>query len=121
MKQYTEIQDAFKGRIDPDTCDLDDFFDHKKFTLYFSKLRLILCDYWHLFKKDFLSCNIDKDQLSTYLKELNAGRTDADHYDAEDDTCPPEKWEIDEKTMDDFQHGYKAMKQFFIKKKLDSK
>ena len=40
-----------------------------------------------------------KSQFEVYMDALNAGRTDADHYDPEDFTHP-EDWQIDDKFWD---------------------
>lgn len=69
---------------DPNTCNIRDFFDHKKYIIYFSSLRKIIIDNWNLWGARFESVDIDKVKFDLYMKQLNAGRTDADHYDAED-------------------------------------
>ena len=42
------------------------------------------------------------------MTDLNAGRNDADHYDAED-VSYPEQWEIDDMTMSAFSTAYATM------------
>ena len=46
------------------------------------------------------------------MDDLNAGRTDADHYDALDMTCPDD-WEIDNETMFRFKVAAEGMEKFF--------
>ena len=46
--------------------------------------------------------DIDKNKFSIYMDDLNAGRNDADHYDAEDTNKCPEDWEIEDTTMQNF-------------------
>lgn len=46
------------------------------------------------------------------MDALNAGRTDADHYDAEDLTSP-KQWEIDDLKMSTFTAAYEQLKGFF--------
>lgn len=40
-----------------------------------------------------------------YMNALNAGRTDADHYDAENIMDYPDDWAIDDTTMSNFQNA----------------
>ena len=46
------------------------------------------------------------------MEDLNAGRTDADHYDAEDMTAPDE-WEIDDFTIRAFELALETMEKVF--------
>lgn len=43
---------------------------------------------------------------------MNAGRTDADHYDPEDYSCPDE-WQINDVIMGEFLSSYKAFEAVF--------
>ncbi len=52
------------------------------------------------------------------MTDLNAGRTDADHYDAEDLTVYLKNWEIDQETVAKFKHGFLELKRFFDKNSL---
>ena len=47
------------------------------------------------------------------MEDLNAGRTDADHYDPENTITYPENWEIDDQTMQAFRTAYNTMNRFF--------
>ena len=51
------------------------------------------------------------------MEDLNAGRTDADHYDPEDMTCP-EGWEISDQTMINFISANRTMEDVFTKLNL---
>ncbi len=46
------------------------------------------------------------------MEDLNAGRNDADHYDAEDMDDSPEEWEIDDVTIQDFVVALNKMNAF---------
>lgn len=46
------------------------------------------------------------------MEDLNAGRTDADHYDPENTITYPENWEIDDQTMQAFRTAYNTMNRF---------
>lgn len=47
------------------------------------------------------------------MDDLNAGRSDADHYDPENSIGYPEKWEISDETMLAFRTAYESMTKFF--------
>ena len=47
------------------------------------------------------------------MEDLNAGRTDADHYDAENSAECPQDWEIDNQTMQAFHTAYETLDRFF--------
>ena len=54
--------------------------------------------------------SIDKFKVS--MDDLNAGRTDADHYDAEDLDTYPQKWEIDDDVMQNFKTALLTIEKF---------
>lgn len=114
--QYNNIilNMSFTPTISLATCSFEDFFDHKKFVFYFSKLRTIIKSNWTSLGSAFQSNGMSKEQFSVYMGHLNAGRTDADHYDAEDMTSPVE-WEIDDRTMDAFVIAYNSFDALFSK------
>lgn len=86
----------------PATCPIKDFFNHKLFIIYFSTLKTIIVNQWSICSSDFTGCGISKANFSTYMEDLNAGRTDADHYDPESsDTCPDD-WEITDTVLQSF-------------------
>lgn len=97
--------------LDPNTCPLDDFFDHNKFIFYFSTLKTIITSNWSTLGRSIESSGIKKDRFRIYMEDLNAGRSDADHYDAED-MNPPTKWEIDDNTLQKFTVAYTTIKPF---------
>ena len=47
------------------------------------------------------------------MDDLNAGRNDADHYDAEDTNNCPEDWEIEDTIMQNFVVALNKMNKFF--------
>ena len=47
------------------------------------------------------------------MDDLNAGRNDADHYDAEDMSVYPDKWEIDNIALQKFSVAIDALQKFF--------
>ena len=100
-------------RPNPSTCDFGDFFDHKLFVLYFSSIKKIISDQWNLFGKSFLNAGINKMKFCSCMDDLNAGRSDADHYDAEDTSNYPNSWSIDNTTMISFSAAYNTIKKFF--------
>lgn len=103
--------------INPNTCDFADFFNHKKFVFYFSALKRIIVDNWSDLGKKFVSANINQAKFTVCMEDLNAGRNDADHYDAEDYSCPS-KWDIDDVTMRNFRAAKGVMDDFFKKYSL---
>ena len=96
------------------TCDLRDFFDHSKFIMYFSSIKWIISNNWKTLGNNF---GITKAKFEVCMEDLNAGRTDADHYDPEDMTCP-DSWEISDQTMQDFIAAYRTMEAVFKKLNL---
>lgn len=103
--------------LDPNTCDFADFFNHKKFVFYFSALKRIILDNWTTLGLKFTAAKIDRAKFTTCMEDLNAGRNDADHYDAEDYSCPNE-WDIDDVTMRNFCAARNTMDSFFKKYSL---
>jgi len=97
----------------PATCSFPDFFDHKKFDFYFSKLKTLISDNWSQLGIRFSALNISKEKFISCMEDLNAGRTDADHYDPENTTSCPDNWEIDDQTMQAFRTAYDTMNRFF--------
>lgn len=127
IRQYVDIDQLGKKRnirfscqplvpkgIDPYNCNFSDFFDHKKCIFYFSTLKeMIVKSCWNILSDKFTAVKMNKDNFSTYMKDLNAGRTDADHYDAEDISNAPKQWEIDDITLQAFSAAYARLESFF--------
>lgn len=99
--------------VDPNNCSFPDFFDHKKFDFYFSKLKVLIRDHWDFLGANFAELNISKSKFVTCMEDLNAGRSDADHYDPENTIGYPDKWEIDDETIQAFRTAYDTMNRFF--------
>lgn len=114
--KYASISINTKASPVPDiaTCDLRDFFDHSKFIMYFSSIKWIISNNWKTLGNNF---GITKAKFEVCMEDLNAGRTDADHYDPEDMTCP-DSWEISDQTMQDFIAAYRTMEAVFKKLNL---
>ena len=97
---------------DPNTCKFKDFFDHDLFLLYFSSIKKIIGDNWGTLGNAISDCGISQAKFRSSMEDLNAGRTDADHYDAEDMTAPDE-WEIDHSTIRAFELALETMEKIF--------
>lgn len=97
---------------DPLTCKFKDFFDHSKYIIYFSTLKIIIVNNWSNLGRSFQKNSISLDKFKVCMEDLNAGRNDADHYDAEDMSCPDD-WEIETKVMQAFCTAYNTMEMFF--------
>lgn len=97
----------------PNTCNIREFFDHKKYIIYFSSIKTIIINNWATLGKKFEAVGIDKNKFIVYMDELNAGRTDADHYDAENIIDYPDDWVIDDTTMSNFQNAKTNLNKFF--------
>ena len=69
--------------VDPQKCDIRDFFNHDIFIMFFSDLKGLIVDNWKLFGRNFNAVSINKNEFALYMDHLNIGRTDADHHDAE--------------------------------------
>lgn len=74
---------------------------------------MIVKSCWNILSDKFTAVKMNKDNFSTYMKDLNAGRTDADHYDAEDISNAPKQWEIDDITLQAFSAAYARLESFF--------
>lgn len=97
----------------PASCSFPDFFDHKKFDFYFSKLKTLISDNWNFLGSNFEEAKISQHKFNSCMDDLNAGRSDADHYDPENTIGYPDKWEIDDETMHAFKTAYDSMTKFF--------
>lgn len=111
------ILKAHKG-IDISSCEFVDFFDHQKFDFYFSKLKQIISDEWSDIGQQFENQGISKEKFISCMDDLNAGRTDADHYDPENTVDCPTEWEIDDYTLNAFKTAHETMTKFFKSKNL---
>ena len=111
------ILKAHKG-VDVDSCKFEDFFDHQKFDFYFSKLKQLISNNWDEIGPQFESQGISKEKFMACMEDLNAGRTDADHYDPENSSDTPDSWEIDDMTFDSFRSAFATMNKFFESKGL---
>lgn len=107
------INKKFSPISDPNTCDFKEFFEHKKYIIYFSSIKTIIRDNWGKLGQKLEMIGIDKNKFGVYMDDLNAGRTDADHYDAEDTDNSPEDWEIEDTTMQNFVVALNKMNKFF--------
>ena len=99
---------------DINSCQFTEFFDHKKFIMYFSSLKKIIRTNWNTLGIAIQNASMSKDQFGVYMDQLNAGRTDADHYDPEDMTYPDE-WQIGDKIMDAFMTAFNEFDELFKK------
>lgn len=106
------VNKKFSPISNPNTCKFKDFFDHKQYIIYFSSIRTIIEDNWGKLGKKFESVGIDRNKFHTCMEDLNAGRNDADHYDAEDMDDSPENWEIDDVTIQNFVVALNKMNTF---------
>ena len=106
------INKSFTPPANPDICEFKEFFDHKKFIMFFSSIKVIIYKNWSTLGLKFQTVGIDKNKFAVYMDDLNAGRNDADHYDAEDLSKYPEEWEIDDNTMQNFVVALKNMQNF---------
>lgn len=113
IKKYVEINGSYHGPKTKENCSLADYFDHDIFLFYFIRIKKVITKRWDdVFGRPFKDCSILQGRFESYMDDLNAGRTDADHYDAEDMTCPDD-WEIDNDTMFKFMVAAKEMEKFF--------
>jgi len=115
INYHNDPRCSFKAHlgVDPSICALNDFFDHKKFDYFFVFTKNIILDYWEYAKDDFKACRITKSKFIACIEDLNAGRSDADHYDAEDLSTVPKDWDIDLDTIQAFQAAYSTLTRFF--------
>lgn len=107
------VNSAAHIKSDPDTCDFSDYFDHKKYIFYFSTVRMIIVENWDTLGKKIESVGISKSKFTSCMEELNAGRNDADHYDAEDKDAPP-NWKISDETIKAFCAAIELFDKFFV-------
>ena len=114
---YVTVNSKAKPAPDTNLCALKDLFDHSLFIMYFSTLKKIISNNWKSLGQAISNCGITKSKFEVCMEDLNAGRTDADHYDAEDMTCP-DKWDIDDRTMQNFISAYETMLDVFKKLNL---
>ena len=112
IKNFVEPNEAYHGPKTKDNCTLADFFEHDIFKFYFIRIKKVITNKWFVFGPPFEECSINRGRFESYMDDLNAGRTDADHYDARDMTCPDE-WQIDNDTMFKFMIAAKEMEKFF--------
>lgn len=112
IKKYVKPNKNADPRPDPETCSFEEFFNHNQFVMYFSSLKLIIYDYWRFLGKGLESKGLEKERFKIYMEDLNAGRSDADHYDAED-MNGPDDWEISEDVLTSFMLAYNAFKKVF--------
>lgn len=99
--------------VEPGACSFPDFFDHKKFDFYFSRLKTLISDNWEQLGKRLADQGISLEKFVSCMDDLNAGRTDADHYDPENSADCPKNWEIDDQTMQAFRTAYETLNRFF--------
>ena len=90
---------------------LKDYFIHSDFIFYFSTIKKIIVDNWSTLGARFVSSGIKKERFIVIMDDLNAGRTDADHYDAED-LAGPNKWEISDVVMKAFCQSLSEIEKF---------
>lgn len=114
LARHTKINPKANPAPNVTTCPIKDFFNHKLFIMYFSTLKTIIENNWSTCSSDFSACGISKANFSTYMENLNAGRTDADHYDPQNTTTCPEDWEIDDSILQAFISAYNKMDSFFL-------
>lgn len=100
--------------LDIQKLTLKEIFNHDLCIIYFSSLSKIISNAWPTLGKSFQDSGIDRYRFITCMNDLNAGRTDADHYDAEDNSCP-EHWDIDDQTLQSFITAVSTMNNFFEK------
>jgi len=93
---------AYKPIMDATICDFSDLFDHRKFIMHFSSIRKVITGNWAELGKSFEACGISKAEFNLYMEALNAGRNDADHYDAENIDFSPDDWDISDTIMTAF-------------------
>lgn len=112
IKGYVKPNKKYGTPLDACTCSFDELFEHKKFILYFSNLKKIISNNWNQLGLKFTNIGIDKNRFNVYMDDLNAGRTDADHYDAEDINDCPDKWDINDVTIQRFRIAKEALEKF---------
>jgi len=118
ITQIVKINPKANPAPDPQTCSFEDLFDHNKFNMYFSDLRRIISQNWRQLGDRINNHGIDKNRFNIYMSDLNAGRTDAAHYDPEDMASPLDKWEISKETLDKFIVAYNEFERLFTALRL---
>ena len=111
-EQKIKINQKAKSAPNPAISHLKDFFDHKQYIFYFSSLKTIISNNWSTIGSALNSSGMTKEQFIVYMDDLNAGRTDADHYDPEDKSFP-DNWDIDNETMKKFIMAFKSFESVF--------
>lgn len=106
------VNPTAKPSPNPNTCKFKDFFDHDLFLMYFPSTKKIIVDNWGTLGNTISECGISQTKFKSSMEDLNAGRIDADHYDAEDMTAPDE-WEIDDSTIRAFELALETMEKIF--------
>lgn len=101
LRNYFTPNPILTPSPDRNTASLRELLDHKKFTIYFSGLRKVYTDLWTTIGQIFEANRITQNKFITYMIELNAGRTDADHY-SPSELKAPNAWAIDDETMQRF-------------------
>lgn len=101
LRNYFTPNPALTPPPDRNTATLGELLNHKKFILYFSRLRKVYTDLWTTIGQIFEANGITKNKFNIYMIELNAGRTDADHY-SPSELKAPNVWDIDDETMQRF-------------------
>lgn len=112
LKSFIKPNQAAKPTPDFNNCTLSEVFNHNLFIIYFSDLRKIIKNNWRSLGKAFQDYGIKEDRFNICMTDMNAGRTDADHYDPEDMTCP-EKWDIDDTVLQKFITAHNTLNGFF--------
>ncbi|WP_136607484.1 ATP-binding protein [Paenibacillus dokdonensis] len=112
LKKFVTANENYGTRLDINTCKFEEIFEHKKFIMYFSSLKKIISLNWNYLGQKFENININKNRFQVYMDDLNAGRTDADHYDAEDIGVHPTLWDINDDTIQRFRVAMEALSIF---------
>jgi hypothetical protein len=102
LRSFFKSNPIQKPPIDPNTATLKELLDHKKFILHFSTLRKVYVKFWTTLGQVFTGDSIDQNSFIKYMNELNAGRTDADHYTPSELRLPTDAWDIDDDTIQRF-------------------
>ncbi len=106
MRKHSDIIHGQRG-VDVNALSFDEFFDIHKVQFYFSAIRSIISDNWSQLGSSIQAEGINQERFNTYMFDMNAGRTDADHYTAESmNDLGDNKWEIDDLTMTRFTTAY---------------
>ena len=112
LTSFVRPNPSVRPAPDYNTCTLTEVFDHTLFIIYYSDLRKIIWNNWSTLGQSFQDNGIARDRFNVCMIDMNAGRTDADHYDPEDMTAP-EKWEISDEVMQKFITANNSLCVFF--------